>query len=766
MKFIQGILPLVFLLLSSAVFAQNDEKYIIHIKKTKELIKLDGLLDEAVWQQSDVAKDFFLTQPYDTAFAGLQTEVRILFDDNFIYVAARMTEPRENYIVSSLKRDFLGGTSDVFVVNIDPFKDKLNGFQFAVSPLNVQREGLISSGENTDNSWDNKWYSQVKNYDDHWVVEMAIPFKTIRYKSSEGANTWRINFNRNSMKTNEISNWTPVPRNFASSNLAFAGLMVWDDAPPKPGVNISVIPYLSGGLSKDFPRHAEDLSPQNIVKDKTGGIGLDAKIAVTPALNLDVTINPDFSQVEVDKQQTNLSRFELFFPERRQFFIENADLFGTFGFPDTRPFFSRRIGITRDPATGNSRQVPILGGVRLSGKINDAWRIGVMNMQTKKVKFSNGSYNPASNYTVLTAQRKVFDRSSIGGILVNKENFLSDIPGTDRGNFNRYNRVAGLEFNYYSPDNRIEAETYYHHSIQPNQPSDAGSFAHYMGYHHPNVDINLGMTRIGENYRAETGFVPRRGLYNLFRPVSLILNPKKESVSKHINSYGIGTEGSDNFDLKGKRLDSETNFFGFIKLPSQTEFYGGYYMNFVHLFEEFDPSNASDNPDPDFSRDVVPLPVGDYRSRGYFVGVETGSRGNFQVNSNLSWGGYFNGKGIELESSLAYRIQPYGFVTVDVNYNKIDLPKPYKSVSYWLVGPKAEMAFSRFVFFSAFFQYNTQTNNTNINSRLQWRFKPVSDFFLVYTDNYFSQDIPQYRINSWTPKNRALILKITYWLNV
>ncbi len=308
----------------------KEEKYSIRIKKTKTPIKLDGLLEEDSWKNADIAKDFFLNRPYDSTFATLQTEVRILFDDNFIYVAAVCYQPRNQYAVASLKRDFEGGTSDVFTVNFDTFQDKLNAFQFAVNPYGVQREGLIFNGQESSNYWDNKWYTQVKNYDDRWVVEMAIPFRTLRYKIKEGVNSWRTNFGRNVLKMNEVSTWSPVPRNFRPSNLAFAGTLIWDEQPPKPGANVSIIPFLSVATEKDYPRNSDNLQALPETSNFPKGIGMDAKIAVTPSLNLDLTINPDFSQVEVDKQVTNLSRFELFFPERRQFFLENNDLFGNF----------------------------------------------------------------------------------------------------------------------------------------------------------------------------------------------------------------------------------------------------------------------------------------------------------------------------------------------------------------------------------------------------------------------------------------------------
>lgn len=744
----------------------NEEKYSIHIKKSAVPIKLDGLLEEEIWKTADIAKDFFLGRPYDTSFAQLQTEVRVAFDDNFLYVGAICYQPRSTYTIASFKRDYEQGTSDVFIVNLDTFKDRLNAFQFVTNPYGVQREGLIYNGEEVSNYWDNKWYSQVRNYDDYWVVEMAIPFKTLRYKVADEQNTWRVNFTRNVLKRNERSSWRPVPRNFAPANLAYTGLMIWDEKPPKPGANVSIIPYISLATQKDFPRNEEDLSPLGTNSAYPKGIGLDAKIAVTPSLNLDLTVNPDFSQVEVDKQVTNLSRFELFFPERRQFFLENNDLFGTFGFPDTRPFFSRRIGITRNPNTGLNQQVPILAGARLSGKLNDKWRIGLMNMQTKKVSFGNNSYLPAANYSVATVQRKIFSRSTIGGIFTDKENLFGNLNEQQTQNYRKYNRVGGLEFNYYSKDSRFEVETYYHQSFSPDGKKDAGSAAHFMGYHHPHIDLNFGVQRIGENYRADVGFVPRTGIWQLYRPANIVLNPKSPSITKYINAYGIGTEGSDVFDLKGKLLDSETSLFLFANSPAGDEAYIAYVWSFTHLFDSFDPTNASDNPNPDTYKNVVKLPVGDYRSKVINIGYTSSQRNNLSGTFDYNVGKYFNGKANILESSIAYRFQPYGIFTLDCNYTKIDLPAPYNSVQYWLLGPRAELALSKSLFFSTFFQYNTQTNNININSRLQWRFRPVSDVFLVYTDNYFAENITSYYVNAWAPKNRALILKMTYWLNI
>lgn len=758
------------LLFPFCLFGQdsNEEKYRIGIKRTSENIKLDGVLDEAVWQSAEVATDFYLSFPFDSSYAKpqYQTAVRMLFDDQFIYVSAVCMQPRSEIIISSLKRDFEGGVSDVFTVNFDTFKDNLNGFQFAINPYGVQREGLIRGGFEVTNYWDNKWYSETRIYDDRWVVEMAIPFKTLRYKISEGQNYWRINFGRMVLKYNQISTWGPVPRNFPPANLAFAGRLIWEENPPKPGVNVSLIPFVSVAGTKDFPRDKDNLRPHAAHSGSSLGYGLDAKLGITPSLNLDITVNPDFSQVEVDKQQTNLSRFELFFPERRQFFLENDDLFGMFGFPNTRPFFSRRIGITRNPRTGLAHRVPILAGARLSGKLNDDWRIGLMNMQTRKVDFGEGEMLPAANYSVGVLQRKLFKRSSLGGIFVNKQFDFGDPGSSQTERFDRFNRIGGLELNLNSNDSRFESETYYHQSFTPDKKKDAGSFAHYMGYNHPNLEIGLGALRIGENYRSDVGYVPRNGIWEIYRPLTLIRNPKSGRVARHINTFGIGIEGSDVLNLKGKLLDSRSDLFAFARNANGAEVFVFYGWNFTHLFNPFDPTNATDNPNPDTHRNIVELPVGDYRYSYQGIGGNSSLRNKLYGRAEYKWGGYFNGRGNFAELSLTYRLQPYGILAVDGNYAAITLPDPYNSVRYWLLGPRAEMAFSKSLFTSVFFQYNSQTNNTNINARFQWRFKPVSDIFLVYTENYFAEAIPNYRVNAWAPKDRAVTLKMTYWLNL
>ena len=343
--------------------------------------------------------------------------------------------------VESLRRDFNFGKNDNFLVFIDTYNDQTNGFSFGVSAAGAQWDGVQANGGTVNLDWDIKWKSAVKNYPDRWVAEFAIPFRSIRYHGGEPE--WGINFSRLDLKTNEKSSWAPMPRQFATATLAFTGSLVWDKPlPSSGGPRFSLIPYVSGKATQDV-ESGEDIQPK-------ANAGVDAKVILSTSMNLDLTVNPDYSQVEVDRQVTNLDRFELFFPEKRQFYLENSDLFANLGTENLRPFFSRRIGLN----------TPVVAGARLSGKIGNNWRIGLMDMQTREK-----DEIPAGNYTVAALQRKVFRRSNISAFLVNKQvmNVKNDtsFAGLD------YNRVAGMEFNLASADNRWTGKTFYHQAFYP-----------------------------------------------------------------------------------------------------------------------------------------------------------------------------------------------------------------------------------------------------------------------------------------------------------
>jgi len=394
--------------LCSIVFAlsaqSNTPSVSIKIIPTDTPIQVNGKLEEAIWQQVPKVSDFWKQAPVDNQKAESSTEVQMVYDDRFIYLAATIWDDPA-YIIQTLKRDNYG-ESDAFAVIIDPVNEQTNGYAFAVNAKGAQSELLVApsgsgfSANNTDESWDNKWLVAVENSVDHWTVEMAIPFKTLRFKTD--LTQWGINFIRLDPGLNETHVWSPVPRQFDEFDLGYLGQLEWEKAPQNEGKNISFIPYTRVANNQNS---LEDSKATDIA------VGADAKIALSPTLNLDLTYNPDFSQVEVDRQVTNLTRFNIFFPERRQFFLENADIFTEYGQYADRPFYSRRIGLD---ASGNP--IPIQYGVRLSGNINAKSRLGIINMHTKSEIGRFGQ-----NYSTVTFQQRLWKRSTIKGIFLNRQ---------------------------------------------------------------------------------------------------------------------------------------------------------------------------------------------------------------------------------------------------------------------------------------------------------------------------------------------------------
>lgn len=716
-------LAFMFALMSWSLFGQKiNESFVINIVKSINPIVVDGRLDESDWKQAEVAKDFFMVLPMDTSRAMGKTEVRMTYDETNIYLGVTCFDTLPGRLtVESMRRDFSFGKNDNFLLFMDPFDDQTNGFSFGTNAAGAQWDGLMYDGSRVDLSWDNKWVSAVKNYEDRWVFEASIPFKTIRYK--KGITQWGINFSRLDLKLNEKSSWTPIPRQFPTAQLAYTGILQWDQPPPEVNSNISVIPYLSAGAQKDFEAQTGN--------DNDFDLGLDAKVAVTSSLNLDLTVNPDFSQVEVDQQVTNLSRFELFFPERRQFFIENGDIFTNFGFSSLRPFFSRRIGL----------ESPISFGARLSGKINKNWRIGAMNIQTGKV---DSVTLPAQNFSVISFQRQVFSRSNISAMVINKQS-VNYHPENDSTAFSKYNRLVALEYNLASPDNLWKGKFLLHKTFSENINSD--DFAHGVNleYNSKNINVEWQHEYVGENFNPEVGFVPRKGYVKLNPEFKYKFFPK----SRKIISHGPEIESTLYFNKSFKFLD-RTSFLeysvDFINRSSATIWLRD---DFVTLTEDFDPTNSGGEAlgaGTTYQWNTVGF---DYES----------TQGNlFTYAFQTTQGGFFGGSRFNLSGEAGYRFQPYGNITMNFSFNSIRLPDPFEDADFWLVGPRIDITFTNKIFLTTFVQYNEQQDNLNINARFQWRYKPASDIFIVYTDNYFP--------DSFNVRNRALVFKLTYWWNI
>ena len=690
-----------------------NKDYIYHVKKLQSAIVIDGVIDEPDWGVAQKADNFRLVLPIDTGFACQKSEILMTYDDKALYVAQIFydTIPGRR-IMESFRPDFTFSNNDNLLIFFDTFLDQTNGFSFGASASGAKWDGLMQNGARVSLEWDAKWQSKTKNYPDKWVTEMRIPFKSVRYPV--GSKMWNVNFSRLDLKSNEKSAWAPVPRQFPTASLAYTGVMKFDQPLPKPKPQISFIPYIFGSYANDYEKGTG--------AEYTKDFGFDAKIGISTAMNLDLTYNPNFSQVEVDRQITNIDRFELFFPEKRQFFLENSDLFSGFGYPTVTPFFSRRIGL----------DAPVLAGARLSGKIGNDLRIGFMNMTTRETDDFL-----ARNFTVASVQQKVFARSNIGFIFVNKEYFNQPADTT------MYNRVAGFDYNLASKNNFWTGKLFYHRSFQPENPDKQYAQGAMLSYSTKHIQASFSQTSVGENYVAETGYVRRTG-YNFLGPQAKYLFVP----NKRIVSHGISIENENYFNPEYRKIEHENTFSYLFDFQNMSHLEFGYKDFYVELQDDFDPTHSGEHY----------LPAGsEYDFGGAYVAYMSTRKKMFSYSFEAAKGSYYTGNIQYIDGMVGYRIQPYINFTMNFNYTDMDLGEPFDRTKLLLVGPKLDVTFTDKLFWTTFVQYNEQIDNMNINMRIQWRYQPVSDIYLVYTDNY----IP----GSWTSRNRALVLKMTYWLN-
>jgi len=718
-------LTLLLVLVALQTIAQKkNDAFRLHIRKSTTPVTIDGIANEQAWKNADVTSDFFMITPMDTSLANAHTEVRMTYDDKYIYLVATCYNSMEGpFFVESLRRDFSFGANDNFLVAIDPFHNQTTGFAFGANAAGAQWDGTMSDGGSVDLNWDNKWISAVIQDDEKWVFEMAIPFKTIRYKA--GIKEWGINFSRLDLKGSEKSSWAPVPRQFASVTLAYAGVLVWDTPPPSPGTNISVIPYILGGVNRDF-----DNESKPTYQNKIGG---DIKIGLTSSLSLDLTVNPDFSQVEVDRQVTNLNRFELFFPEKRQFFLENGDLFSNFGYGNIRPFFSRRIGL----------ETPIVAGARVSGNLNENWRIGIMDMQTAS---NSATGLPSQNFGVLSLQRKVFSRSSIGLFYVDKES-INYPQQTDSllTVYPKYNRNAGFEYNLASSNNLWTGKAFILKSFSPYNDGNGITQAAHIEYKSHNWNWLIKEESVQNTYSAEVGYIPRNG----YRSITSSLSHSFFTKGGAIVSHGPGIRTSYFFNEQMKRTDNLNLFIYNVNFRNRSALTLIFINEYVELLSPFDPTQSG--------KDT--LAVGSkHKWNAWRVNYSSKPQSLFTYSFSTRLGNYYeNGSWASASAELGYRFQPYVSLKSNLSYNHIVLPDPWNLTNFWLIGAQLDVTFTNKLFFATLFQYNEQSKNFNLNSRFQWRYKPASDLFIVYTDSYLLSPI--------AGKVKSLTLKFTYWFN-
>lgn len=720
----------------------------VHITKVKDNITLDGELTDSIWTgllETSTSHhwygNFMQYYPYDTTQAITKTAFKMAYSDKFLYIGLYCANRNAKipFVLNGLKRDFSVTNTDAVVLTLSTFQDGQNGFSFGVSPYNTQREGAVENGGGfgVSTSWDQVWYSKTRVYDSCWTAELKIPFNSIRFIT--GQNQWGINVSRIDLKNNEISNFTRIPRNFNISTLVFTHPAKFE-APLRSTSkwNTVLIPYVAGNMFQQHPK-AATYNPK---------LGLDAKLGLTRSLNLDVTFNPDFAQVDVDVQQINLTRFSLFFPERRQFFLENSDLFSTFGFRQIRPFFSRRIGLSERGA------VPIIAGARLSGKIGSDVRVGLMNVTTGAIQ----NQKPI-NYVVAAVQKKIFTASTIGAIAVRDQ--IIDSAGD-------YNTVLGAEYNLLSANNKWGGKAFIQKSQYPQLALNRG-FAHatWFRYRDLNWFLMWNHEYVSKFYKARTGFVPRIANFDTAGKIQLFdywrLEPEVKRTwypknAKRINNISLMAYNSSYYDSLYRVNESESELGLDVAFQNSALWHISIDHSFQRLFLHFKPFLE------------LPAFYGSYNWWGLHTEFSSNNRKAFYVVSECSTGGYFTGQKTEWSIEGVYRLPAFGKSklpkwVISASGNRIVIHANTASNLVQLYGFKVEHSFSTLCYLTGFLQYNSQAQRTNINVRFQWRYRPMSDIFIVLSQNWNTLSGPGTEFWNWNMQTRSVSLKWVYWFN-
>lgn len=687
-----------------------------------EAPNIDGLLDDGAWQTASPVTDFVQAEPYEGQPASENTEVRILFDDEAIYIGVVCHDSDPSQIVTTdTRRDAGLGDMDSFQVILDTFFDQQNGFVFGTNPAGIQYDAQVRNQGNPSSSWDGSWDVQTRASDTGWTAEFRIPLRTLRY--GPAPQRWGLNFFRNIQRSRERTYWAPLPRIYNLGRLSSAGeLSGLDLQTPR---NFKLLPYLVGSANRNFSSGANT--------DLDRDFGFDAKFGVTPSLTLDVTYNTDFAQVEVDTQQINLTRFNLRFPEKRPFFLENSGLFSVGKGNELDLFFSRRLGLDDDGSL-----VPIRGGVRLTGK-GGGFNIGVLNMQTDDL----GS-RPADNASVLRMSRELPNRSGLGAMFVNRSaTGRLAAPGD-------WNRTWGA-------DGRLgvgERITLSGFAARTETPQLTGrDYAYNVDSEYDDgrhlVNFEYGVT--GEGFNPELGYLDRDEGYRRY-----YFRYQQTMRQERIRGWGfreflphVNYQRHDYLPVRGETLVGDAG-------PDAT----GLQSAELHVDNHWDWENGNYittalNGTWDGLRvpfEVYPgivVPPGDHGGLRFTLRANTDRRKFLFGRVQWDVGRFLTGD--ENSPTVQMILRDGGRLTLDTTWNYRSITLPEGAFRTNLGNARVTYNFSPSVFVQSLIQYNDRTERWSTNLRFHWLQTAGTGLFVVYNDTESFKGLG--------PVNRAFIVK-------
>ena len=690
-------------------------------------IRVDGVLDEPAWTGAVPIGGFVQSEPNEGAPATERTEVRILYDEDDLYVGAYLQDSEPDaVVVNDIRKDFRPDDQDTFELILDTFTDRRNGYVFITNAEGAKADRQVANeGREINTSWDAPWEVRTQRVADGWTVEMAIPFRALRSQHLEGQ-PWGVNFSRRIRRRNEVDFWSPVSRAYNLTRVSVAGNLT--GLPDRvSGRDLRIKPYLLGSTVRETGGPAFDENAE---------FGADAKYGLTQGLTLDLTFNPDFAQAEADEQQVNLSQFSQFFPEKREFFLENSGVFyvgdaarnnrvSLVPTPDEDLllFFSRRIGLT-----GDGRPLPIVGGARLSGQ-QGGFTLGALAIRT-----DDAFGLPTNDYAVLRVRRNVFSGSDVGAVFQ-----------TRHASSDNYNRVYGMDANFRFLGD-IDWNSYVVRTETPGiadgqyawrtSLNREGNFLHAKG----------GVLAIGEGFRDDLGFFRRTGIRKWFTDIGI--RPRPEALRRlgvremhpHIVwNYYEDLDGQ----MVAKRLHSGYTFF----------FSSGAYAE-LSANPEYQRLEAPFRIHPD----VEPIPVGGYGWNEWQLRGSTDPSRAVSLALTAITGGLWSGTQKTVSTALTLR-PSYRFratVGLQRTAGELDLPRADFVRSLWT--GRANYSFNTHMFVDALAQYDPTTRLVNSNVRFNLIHHPLSDLFIVFNEQRFATD------ENIAP-GRSLVLKVTQMLS-
>ena len=680
----------------------------IRATRLPEGLVIDGRLDDPIYATTPSISDFIQQEPDEGEPATEKTEIWVFFDDQNFYVSGRNwdTAP-ERIVANEMRRDNRSiSQNDNFSVMIDTFYDRRNGFFFQTNPLGALRDGLVTDERTLNTDWNTVWNVRTARFEEGWTVEMAIPFKSLRFQQGR-EQVWGFQVRRGVQWKSEDSFLTPIPR-----SAGFFAMYRFSDAATLVGVqaqsnsrNVELKPYAISSLTG--ARNDADL----LDNDLGGDLGFDAKYGLTQGLTADFTVNTDFAQVEADEQQVNLTRFSLFFPEKREFFLEGQGIFSFGGASSGRRggggggggltpilFFSRNIGLSSgDP-------VPIRAGARVTGRVGD-YTVGLLNIQTGEDADLEAQ---STNFTVVRLRRDLFRRSTIG-VMATSRSIAKDVPGS--------NQAFGIDANFSFFQN-LNIDSYYAATSTPGRTGNQTSYRTRAQNNGDRYGFSYSHLYVGEDFNPEIGFLRRENFRQ--NRAEVRFTPRAPSIPairrfEYQASFNYVT-GASTGTLETRELEGRFQ----IEFENTDRFFFNVTDTYEFLPEEFDIAD-----------DVI-LPIGGYNYADwratYFFGPQR------RVSGRLTYGSgtFFSGDRQFMSADGRIEISPKLSLEPRLQVNWIDLVEGAFTTN--LVSTRFTYTLSPRLFVGGLLQYNSSSDSLNTNVRLRWEYEPGSDLFVVYTE--------------------------------